>query len=102
MLLQNLLANSVTYRRPSTDCQVVVEALGTPVGTEIVVTDNGTGIPADRRSEVLRPLARLRNDVPGTGLGLATCARIVAAHGGTLHLGDSPDGGTTVTALLPA
>lgn len=100
MLLQNLVGNSLTYRRPAVDCEVVVEALNTPIGTELVVSDNGSGIPADRRAEVLRPLRRLRTDVPGTGLGLATCARIVAAHGGTLHLGDTLGGGTTVTALL--
>ena len=80
----------------------VSSAVATPIGTELVVTDNGSGIPADRRDEVLAPLARVRTDVPGTGLGLATCARIVAAHGGSLHLSDSPGGGTTVTVLFPA
>jgi signal transduction histidine kinase len=101
VLLQNLVGNAVTYRRRDARCEVVVEALRTPVGTELVVADNGSGIPAERRADVLRPLARLRTDVPGTGLGLATCSRIVAAHGGTLHLGDTPGGGLTVTALLP-
>jgi signal transduction histidine kinase len=101
MLLQNLLANAIRYQRPGVRCQVLVEALNTPMGTELVVADNGPGIPADRRAEVLRPLARLRTDLPGTGLGLATCSRIAASHGGTLHLSDTPGGGLTVTVLLP-
>lgn len=101
VLLQNLVANAVRYRRPGVTCQVLIEALHTPMGTELVVADNGPGIPADRRAEVLRPLARLRTDLPGTGLGLATCTRIAASHGGTLHLSDTPGGGLTVTLLLP-
>jgi signal transduction histidine kinase len=100
VLLQNLVGNALNYRRPEVRCQVLVEALCTPMGTEVVVSDNGSGIPAERRAEVLRPLARLRTDIPGTGLGLATCARIAASHGGTLHLGDTPGGGLTVTAQL--
>lgn len=100
VLLQNLVGNALTYRGSAGRCEVRVETLDTPVGTELIVADNGCGIPADRRNDVLLPLARLRTDVPGTGLGLATCSRIVAAHGGTLHLADTPGGGLTVTALL--
>ena len=44
---------------------------------------------------------RVHTDVEGTGIGLATCRRIVAAHGGTLAIGDTPGGGATFTVTLP-
>jgi signal transduction histidine kinase len=99
-LVQNLIVNAIKYRGPGRTT-VHVTSAETPVGVELVVADNGPGIPAESRARALAPLSRLRADVPGSGLGLATCQRIVAAHGGTLTLGDTPGGGLTVTALFP-
>lgn len=101
VLLQNLVGNALTYRREGVPAEVRVTAFDSPIGYELVVADNGSGIPADRRADVLQPLTRLRTDVPGTGIGLATCNRIVAVHGGTLHIEDTPGGGTTITVVLP-
>jgi signal transduction histidine kinase len=103
-LLQNLVGNALKYRRAEVPAVVDVrtERLGSTV--VLAVADNGSGIPPDRREDVLRPLVRLRKDVGGAGLGLALCARIVAAHGGTLRIEDGPDGpdrGTTMIAVLP-
>jgi signal transduction histidine kinase len=69
------------------------------------VADNGRGVPTAERERVLEPLVRLDRRVPGTGIGLATCSRIVAAHGGTMGLADGlPVGdehGTTVWVEVP-
>ena len=100
-LLQNLVCNALSYGRPDVPPEVAVSTADTPIGVELVVADNGCGIPADRREEVLQPMTRLRTDVPGTGIGLASCQRIVAAHGGILQLGDTVGGGTTVTVVFP-
>lgn len=100
-LLQNLIGNALLYSREGVPPEVLVTARETADGVELVVSDNGSGIPADRRDEVLLPLARLRTDVAGTGIGLATCQRIVAGHGGSLHIGDAPGGGTAIRILLP-
>ena len=100
-LLQNLIGNAVTYRshRP---CEVEIES--TRVGSDVVirVADNGSGIPADRRADVVRPMVRLRKEIPGSGIGLAVCTRIVAAHRGTMRIEDAPGGGTAVIVTLPA
>ncbi len=100
-LVQNLVGNCLIYRseRP---CVVRVDTETDGQTTVLRVIDNGSGIPAESRADVLRPLVRLRKDVPGSGLGLAVCIRIVRAHGGTLEIGDTPGGGTTVTVRLPA
>jgi signal transduction histidine kinase len=100
-LLQNLVANALTYTRDGVRPEVVVTALDTPAGVELRVADNGSGIPPERRAEVLLPLARQRTDVPGNGLGLATCQRIVTAHGGSLEIRDNPGGGVVLVATFP-
>jgi signal transduction histidine kinase len=81
----------------------VVTVTSERLGRDIVlhVTDNGSGIPAERREEVLRPLFRLRKDIPGAGLGLAVCTRVASAHGGSLRLDEAPGGGTVATVTFP-
>jgi signal transduction histidine kinase len=100
-LLRNLVGNAIAYRgdRPST-VQVVAERVAESMVLRVI--DNGPGIAAEHRDDVVRPLFRVRKDVPGAGLGLAVCVRIAAAHGGTLRLGETPGGGTTVTVVLPS
>ena len=102
-LLQNLLGNSYNYRRPGEDLRIRVSGLADERGVTVRVADNGKGIAAAERERVLEPLVRLHRpgDAPGSGLGLATCVRIVSSHGGELSITDTPGGGTTVSALFP-
>lgn len=103
-LLQNLIHNAVSYRRPGVPPKVLVTASAVEDGVEVRVTDNGKGIPAEQRAFVIEPLVRLHrdDDPPGSGLGLATCVRIAHAHGGRLTISSGPDGGTTVAVRFPA
>ncbi|HEX8079999.1 MAG TPA: GAF domain-containing sensor histidine kinase [Jatrophihabitans sp.] len=102
VLLHNLIENAVTYRNPDARCEVAVTVAPTRWGSELRVADNGPGIPAEQRPAVLRPLVRLESETAaGSGLGLATCERIVAAHGGTLSITDTAGGGATVCVRLP-
>jgi signal transduction histidine kinase len=101
VLLYNLIENSLRYRNSDARCEVAVTVAATSWGSELRVADNGPGIPAEQRPVVLRPLMRLESETAGTGLGLATCERIVAAHGGTLSITDTAGGGTTVCVRLP-
>jgi signal transduction histidine kinase len=101
LLLQNLITNSMRYRRPDRACEITITAGRHSGGLELRVADNGVGIPADSRGAVLSPLVRLRKEIPGTGLGLATCQRIVVAHRGELTITETAGGGATVSVLLP-
>jgi two-component system osmolarity sensor histidine kinase EnvZ len=72
---------------------------------EILVDDDGPGIPEARREEAFRPFHRLdegRNlQSGGSGLGLAIARDIARAHGGDLTLSDSALGGLRAAIRLP-
>lgn len=103
-LFQNLLSNALKFVPP--DGTPVIEVSG---GTDargpfIRVADNGIGIDTSKRAEVFGVFARLNPDdqYPGSGIGLATCAKVVAHHGGQIWLEDGIDGGVAVVVRLPA
>jgi signal transduction histidine kinase len=104
-LLQNLIANAVQHGALANGPDIEILATVRPGGGwTLRVVDHGVGIPADEREHVLEPFVRLhaKTDLGGTGLGLATCVQIAHAHGGTLEVGETPGGGTTVTIDVPA
>ena len=100
--LQNLIQNAVAYARPGVCPMIRVQGRRTTSGAVVQVSDNGKGITAGDRSRVVEPLVRLRRDgdPPGSGLGLATCARIAAAHAGRLEISGNQGEGTTVSLFL--
>lgn len=67
----------------------------------ISVADHGPGVLEADRDRIFDPMVRLNTDVPGTGIGLATCRRIIEAHGGRIGLTDNVGGGTVVWFELP-
>jgi signal transduction histidine kinase len=100
-LLQHLLSNALLYRRAGPACRVAITTRAITGGAvRVRVADNGSGVPVGRRRDVVTPLIRLRTDVRGAGLGLATCERVVHGHGGTLELTASRGGGLTVAATF--
>jgi signal transduction histidine kinase len=102
-LLQNLIDNALKYRRPDRPCRITVNASHTGCGWELTVSDNGVGIPADQRERVFEMFAQVNPEArKGHGIGLSTCQRIVARHGGTIHIEDTPGGGATIRLTLPA
>jgi two-component system osmolarity sensor histidine kinase EnvZ len=72
---------------------------------EIVVDDDGPGVPKDSREDVFKPFYRLeasRNEeTGGTGLGLTIARDILRSHGGDLILADSPLGGLRAVLRVP-
>jgi signal transduction histidine kinase len=100
-LLQNLVSNAIKYSDPETPPRI--EVLAQLGETQVLrVIDHGKGIHPDDRVRVLEPLVRLHRegDPTGSGIGLATCARIAHAHGGSITITETPGGGTTVTVDL--
>jgi two-component system osmolarity sensor histidine kinase EnvZ len=98
--LANLVDNALKHGR-----RVVVSLARDERQAQIVVDDDGPGIPPERREEAFRPFHRLdegRNlQVGGVGLGLAIARDIARAHGGDLVLDESPLGGLRAVVRLP-
>ncbi len=96
----NLVNNGLRYAE-----NVWVSARRTDRHVEIVVEDDGPGIPPDRYEDVFKPFIRLdeaRNlNQTGVGMGLTVVRDVARAHGGDVTLGRSEHGGLKATMRLP-
>ncbi len=70
-------------------------------GVELVLADNGRGIPPEVLPRLFQPFVTTKAPHPGAGLGLAVAHGIVQAHGGELRVQSKLNFGTTVTIRLP-
>ena len=102
-LLQNLIANGIKYCKAKTPEVSVDAAPLEDGGWRIEVRDNGIGIPKEQRATVFEPFRRLhtQSEYDGTGLGLATCKKIVGHHGGTIWCESELGAGTSFFFTLP-
>ncbi len=65
----------------------------------VSIRDSGPGFPIDQIPKVFEPFFTTKSK--GTGLGMAIAKRIVEAHGGTIEVGNHPDGGAEIVMILP-
>ena len=88
------------------DAAVALEVREVGDGVELVVEDDGTGVPEEQRERVFERFVRLdearARDAGGSGLGLAIVKELVAAHDGTVSVSSSALGGARFTVRLPA
>ncbi|WP_292815127.1 HAMP domain-containing sensor histidine kinase [Microbacterium sp.] len=102
-LIQNLVANALKFTAAAgTTPRIDVRGDDLVGGWRLTVDDNGPGVPVERRDRMFELMERgASSAVEGLGIGLATCRRIVQAHGGRIGIDDSPAGGTRVWVTLP-
>ncbi len=101
LLFQNLLDNSIKYRRRDTIPNIHISAEKDRSVWTFSIIDNGIGIEPEHRETVFAPFKRLHSrEYPGTGLGLAMCRKIVERYGGQIWA-LSRTGGTTIQFTLP-
>jgi signal transduction histidine kinase len=100
-VLGNLVDNAVRHA----DTSVGVRAERTGSDVDVIVTDDGAGIPEADREKVFDRFTRLDEargrDAGGSGLGLAIVQELVQRTGGSLVLEDAPGGGLVVHVVLP-
>ena len=100
-LLQNLITNAIKFRRVGVTPEVSVTAQSANDHWVIDVADNGIGIDAEHREEIFAMFSRLHHgDRPGSGIGLAICARVVANHGGSIWAEEVPREGSLLRFTL--
>ena len=96
-LLGNLLDNACKWA----DAEVRLSIEQTPECFQLIVEDDGPGIPESQRDQVFSRGTRLDEQTAGHGLGLGIVRDIVDVWGGTLQLQESPLGGLKVLIELP-
>jgi two-component system cell cycle sensor histidine kinase PleC len=104
-MLLNLLSNAVKFTPEGG--HIAVACAGRPQGgLDVLVCDDGPGIPEDKLARVLEPFSQIDNrfdrEAGGTGLGLALVDGLVTLHGGTISLANAPGGGLRVSLYLPS
>lgn len=96
----NQIANAAKYATT-----VVITTTCRDGAVEVLIDDDGPGIPVDQREAVFQPFYRIeasRNRATGgTGLGLTVARTIICGHGGDIMLHDAPSGGLRARVRLP-
>ncbi|MGF1514554.1 MAG: ATP-binding protein [Elainellaceae cyanobacterium] len=115
-LFQNLIDNAIKFRRPNAQPHVsitvarinlekptaAVSAASSATHWQIGIKDNGIGIDSRYADQVFQAFKRLhtQQEIPGTGIGLATCQHIVQRHGGKIWLESEVGQGSIVHFTL--
>jgi signal transduction histidine kinase len=100
-VLQNLVANAAKFTRPGQTAEIAITGRRSGEGWRIEVADRGRGIDAADAERVFEPLVRLDEGADGSGIGLATCRRVVQAHGGRIGIEPREGGGAVAWVWLP-
>ena len=100
-VLVNLLENAARHTPAGSRVRIAAKVVDDSF--ELVVSDDGPGLPRGREAEMFHMFERGQREsaTPGVGLGLALCHAIVEAHGGTITAGNAPGGGARFVMRLP-
>ncbi len=97
-LIGNLLENAAKWCKS----RINVTVTRNDDGLQVMVDDDGPGLPPEHRAKALERGKRLDESEPGTGLGLSIVTELADIYGGRLFLEDSPIGGLRARLELPA
>jgi light-regulated signal transduction histidine kinase (bacteriophytochrome) len=100
-LFQNLIGNSIKYRGAATPV-IHVSAARILGGWIFSVKDNGVGIDAADTEFIFGMFKRLHGkEIPGTGIGLALCKKVVERHGGRIWVESEAGRGSVFKFTIP-
>jgi signal transduction histidine kinase len=84
LVIENLLGNALKFTEGQQETLIAVGVTANSEQEAFFVKDNGVGFDMQYVHKLFRPFERLHMDFPGTGIGLATVARCVRKHGGSI------------------
>ncbi len=99
----NLINNALKFVDPETSPHIVVAITEMDTNWVLSVQDNGIGMESEVLSQIFKPFKRLhaRDVYEGSGLGLATCKKIIQKHGGKIWVESTPGKGSVFYFTLP-
>ena len=102
-LFQNLISNALKYRRPTVAPRVSIQVTDEGHQYRFAIRDNGIGIDRQYFERVFQIFQRLhgRNQYSGTGIGLATCKKVIDIYGGQIWIDSTVGQGTTFYFTIP-
>ena len=102
-VFQNLIGNAIKYRKPGEPPRVTISATLEPNHDWLIsVEDNGMGFDAQYADRIFGMFKRLHGrEIPGTGIGLAICKKIVEGHGGRIWATSTPGAGSQFFFTIP-
>ena len=104
-LFQNIISNAIKYVEPGVTPIVFIDLIEAGEGiTQIIVKDNGIGFEQVMAEKIFEPFQRLHGRgarFEGTGIGLASCRKIVEQHRGSIRAESAPGTGSTFFVVLP-
>jgi PAS domain S-box-containing protein len=102
-VVANLLVNAVKYSPPGTEIRVTTAPRHD--GVELIVSDEGIGVPADHREKIFSRYGRIarpeQSGIEGTGLGLPIARHILEIHNGRIWVEDNSPTGSIFHVVLP-
>ncbi|MGP1384540.1 MAG: sensor histidine kinase [Thainema sp.] len=104
-LFQNLISNAIKFVHAQVIPQIAIAASPhDKTYWRFAVHDNGIGIPSEHLQDIFKGFQRLHptEKYPGSGIGLATCKKIVDSHGGDIWVASEVDAGTSFYFQLPS
>lgn len=100
-LFQNIISNALKYRREDDAPRVSIASRIVEDFCEITVEDNGIGFEENNLEKIFEPFVRLhgRSTPDGSGMGLATCKKIIERHGGEIFARCKPEAGGAIFVI---
>ena len=100
-VFQNLISNSIKYRSEAAPT-IHISAAKTAEGWQFSVRDNGRGMDPAHADQVFGMFKRLHGkEIPGTGIGLALCRKLVERSGGRIWVESEEGRGATFKFTVP-
>ena len=102
-LFQNLIANAIKFRKRDTPPAITLKVVENKDDWQISVKDNGIGIPTEKFEKIFEIFSRLhsKGEYEGTGIGLASCKKIVEGNGGIIWVESEENVGSTFYFTMP-
>jgi signal transduction histidine kinase len=95
-VFRNLISNALKYRRSEESPRIHISAIRTGAFWVLSVADNGMGFEPQYAERIFGLFKRLHGgDIPGTGIGLAICKRVIERAGGRIWVKSQPGTGST-------